>query len=173
MGWIMIRKVIAALAVFGAAVGISLAVGTAASAAPEPPTITCVNGTYSYPAAATYTAIFVCETTTTVTWHSTPPPPVVNNNGGGPNLIPQALVLGTSRVLTTAAPARTTPTSSNVFQVKPESSSVESTAAGSLSYTGISFNVPLTLTIAALVVLGGFALVFFGGRGLSRTRRQH
>ncbi len=83
------------------------------------------------------------------------------------------VVSGTSQVLETTKSHPRPAAESPVIAVLPTSSSVESTAAGSLSYTGISFNVPLTLTIAALVVLGGFALVFFGGRGLSRTRRQH
>ncbi len=83
------------------------------------------------------------------------------------------IVSGTSQVLETTKSHPRPAAESPVIAVLPTSSSVESTAAGSLSYTGISFNVPLTLTIAALVVLGGFALVFFGGRGLSRTRRQH
>lgn len=46
-------------------------------------------------------------------------------------------------------------------------------ASGSLPNTGVSFNVPLTLGIAAVVVLAGFALVFFGGRGAMRGRRTH
>jgi len=84
------------------------------------------------------------------------------------------IVSGTSQAIATTKAHPSKPTKeSSAIAVLPTSSSVESTAAGSLSYTGISFNVPLTLTIAALVVLGGFALVFFGGRGLSRTRRQH
>lgn len=82
-------------------------------------------------------------------------------------------VSGTSQEIqeSTSASSEVAGASSSIT-VKP-TSSVESTAAGALSYTGVSFNVPLTLAIAALVVLGGFALVFFGGRGLSRSRRQH
>lgn len=43
----------------------------------------------------------------------------------------------------------------------------------SLSYTGISFNVPLTIAIGGLVVLAGFGLMYFGGRTFRHGRRAH
>lgn len=98
------------------------------------------------------------------------PPPVVSNT--------VITVLPTNAHVTSVPPAHPTPkthTSRTAgIQVLPTSQSVQTTAAGSLSYTGVSFNVPLTITIAALVVLAGFALIFFGGRGLARgTKRAH
>lgn len=42
-----------------------------------------------------------------------------------------------------------------------------------LSYTGVSFNVPLTLAIGAAIVAAGIALAVVGGRGVRRGSRQH
>lgn len=182
----MFRKIAAvvALVIAGSLAGVGVAsVASAAPAVEAPPTINCLNPgttppTYPSQAAATYTAIFVCgDSSTEVTWHSSPPPVIPGPGNNAIPGVPGVQVLGTSTAITTAKAVPTKKphqTKSSAIEVLPTSRSIETTAAGgSLSYTGVGFNVPLAITVGGLVVLAGFALMYFGGRNLRRGHRAH
>jgi hypothetical protein len=84
-------------------------------------------------------------------------------------------------VSSTAYPAPAV-TSSQVL-VDPTTSSISTALAsagpsapsdpGSLAYTGVPFNVTWLVLIAALVIIGGFALVVLGGRRAWIYRPRH
>lgn len=103
-------------------------------------------------------AIASAETTPPVTVETTVPTEETQD------VVPPE-VLGTSSEIAAVDVAGT----SNEIEVLGQSSSI----SGALSYTGVNFNVPLTIAIGALVVLAGAGLIFAGSRGLFRVQRTH